>query len=76
MVAEQRPPVGQGDVALRADRADGPTAIANGHLVEQRPAEAGTTWVWEQLDPMATYLVQVLTGDYEVLDGGLAGAGH
>ena len=53
---------------------EGVTAIANGHLVEQRPAGAGTTWVWEQGDPMATYLLQVLTGDYRVLDGGLAGA--
>jgi aminopeptidase N len=53
---------------------DGVTAIANGHLVEQRPGDGTTTWVWEQRDAMATYLLQVLTGDYRVLDGGLAGA--
>ena len=53
---------------------EGVTAIANGHLVEQQPGAGTTTWVWEQRDPMATYLLQVVTGDYRVLDGGLAGA--
>jgi aminopeptidase N len=52
---------------------EGLTAVANGELVEQRPAPGGTTWVWEQREPMATYLVQLLVGDYEILDGGLAG---
>lgn len=52
---------------------DGVTAVANGRLVEQRADPAGTTWVWEQVEPMATYLVQLLTGDYVVLDGGMAG---
>jgi aminopeptidase N len=48
--------------------------VANGHLVEQRPGPGTTTWVWEQREPMATYLVQLLVGDYEVVDGGTAGA--
>ena len=52
---------------------DGTAAIANGQLVEQREGPDGDTWVWEQREPMATYLVQLLTGDYEVLDGGAAG---
>jgi aminopeptidase N len=52
---------------------DGTAAIANGHLVEQRDGPGQDTWVWEQREPMATYLVQLLTGDYEVLDGGSAG---
>jgi aminopeptidase N len=52
----------------------GVTAVANGDLVEQRPAPGGTTWVWEERAPMATYQVQVLTGDYAVVDGGTAGA--
>ena len=38
------------------------TAVANGELVEQRSDADGDTWVWEQRQPMATYLVQVLTG--------------
>lgn len=45
-------------------------AVANGHLVEQRPGAGTTTWVWEQRDPMSPYLVLLLTGDYTVLDGG------
>ena len=52
---------------------DGTAAIANGHLVEQRDGRGQDTWVWEQREPMATYLVQLLTGSYEVLDGGRAG---
>ncbi len=52
----------------------GAAAVANGQLVEQRPGTDGDTWVWEQDEPMATYLLQVLTGEYEVLDGGRAGA--
>jgi aminopeptidase N len=54
--------------------AGGTTAVANGHLVEQRPGPGTTTWVWEQRQPMATYLVQLLVGDYEVIDGGTYGA--
>jgi aminopeptidase N len=53
--------------------ADGLAAVANGRLVEQRPDAGSTTWVWEQHEPMATYLVQLLIGDYVVLDGGTAG---
>ena len=60
VAAEQRPPVRQGDVALRAHRA------RRRHRRRQRPARraaagrGGTTWVWEEDDPMATYLVQLL----------------
>ncbi len=44
------------------------TAVANGELVEER-AEAGerTTWVWRQDEPMPTYLLLLLTGDYEIV---------
>jgi aminopeptidase N len=52
----------------------GVTAVANGDLVEQRPGPGATTWVWEERAPMATYQVQVLTGDYAIVDGGSAGA--
>jgi aminopeptidase N len=52
---------------------DGTAAIANGHLVDRREGRNRDTWVWEQREPMATYLIQLLTGDYEVLDGGSAG---
>jgi aminopeptidase N len=52
---------------------DGLTGVANGRLVEQRPAPGGSTWVWDEPAPMATYQVQVLTGDYQVLAGGTVG---
>jgi aminopeptidase N len=51
----------------------GTTAVANGALIEQRPSAEGTTWVWEQSQPMATYVVQLLTGDYEILERAPAG---
>ena len=47
--------------------------MANGELVEQRSVPDWDTWVWEQREPMATYLTQVLTGDYAILDGGVVG---
>jgi aminopeptidase N len=51
----------------------GLTAVANGHFVGEQPAGDGTTWVWDEPAPMATYMVQLLIGDYEILDGGTAG---
>jgi aminopeptidase N len=47
----------------------GMTMVGNGVLVSTTPGPAGDTWVWRQDDPMATYLVQVLTGDYEIVEG-------
>lgn len=43
---------------------DGMVAVANGELVESLDEAAGDTFVWEQRQPMATYLVLVVTGDY------------
>ena len=45
----------------------GVTAIANGALAEHTTNPAGDTWVWAEDEPMATYLLQVITGDYEVV---------
>ena len=53
--------------------AAGLTAVANGHFVGERPAGDATTWIWDEPAPMATYMVQLLIGDYEILDGGAAG---
>ncbi len=46
--------------------------VANGRLVDQRSAASRTTWVYEQAQPMATYLATVQIGRYEArpLDGG------
>jgi aminopeptidase N len=45
---------------------DGMIAVANGELL----SEAGTEpWRWEMDQPMATYLVQVLIGPYDIVEG-------
>jgi aminopeptidase N len=53
--------------------AAGLTAVANGHLGGEQPAGDATTWIWDEAVPMATYMVQLLIGDYSILDGGTAG---
>lgn len=47
----------------------GTIAVANG-VATTRPApgEAGP-WVWEMDDPMASYLVQIMVGDFELIEG-------
>lgn len=46
-------------------------AIANGAPAERRRAAGTTTWVYDQVEPMATYLASVQVGRYQVA-GGLA----
>jgi len=47
----------------------GLTAVANGELMSHTTGEGVDTWVWEESRPMATYLIQLLTGDYELVEG-------
>lgn len=47
----------------------GLTAVANGALVEHTSTVSTETWIWQEDRPMATYLIQLLTGDYELVDG-------
>jgi aminopeptidase N len=50
--------------------ADGITVVSNGVLVSTTDdAVGGTTFVWRQDVPMTTYLVQLLTGDYTLVEG-------
>lgn len=42
--------------------------IANGNLVAKRRAGSTTTWVYEQAEPMATYLASVQIGRYRLAD--------
>lgn len=51
------------------------TAVANGHLTGTTPGVGVTTWHWEQDEPMATYLVTMLVGGYELVDGGVSTTG-
>ena len=46
----------------------GATAVANGALQSTTAGPDGDTWVWRQDDPMPTYLVQLLTGDYQIIE--------
>lgn len=39
--------------------------VANGRLVDQRAGASRTTWVFEQTQPMATYLATVQIGHYQ-----------
>ncbi|NND76242.1 MAG: M1 family metallopeptidase [Ilumatobacter sp.] len=42
------------------------TVSANGELTQR--GSAGTPWIWEMDEPMSTYLVQLVIGDYELVD--------
>ena len=47
----------------------GVTAVANGVLREKRDAGDSTTWIWDQREPMATYLATVAIGDFTIQTG-------
>ena len=47
----------------------GLAAVANGDLVSRVPSGSTTTWTWRQDEPMSTYLVLLLTGDYVLVEG-------
>jgi aminopeptidase N len=44
------------------------TVVANGTLVERHRGASTTTWVYEQPEPMASYLATVQIGHYELRD--------
>jgi len=48
---------------------EGLVAVANGALLSQTTTSGGVTWVWRENRPMATYLIQLLTGEYEIVEG-------
>jgi len=47
----------------------GVTAVANGVLREKRAGTDSTTWIWDQREPMATYLATVAIGDFTIQTG-------
>ncbi|MEO8692193.1 MAG: M1 family metallopeptidase [Acidimicrobiales bacterium] len=47
----------------------GVTAVANGVLREKRDAGESSTWIWDQREPMATYLAMVAIGDFTIQMG-------
>jgi aminopeptidase N len=48
---------------------DGLVAAANGRL--EQAGTADQPWIWVQDSPMPTYLVQVIVGDYDIVEGAL-----
>lgn len=51
------------------------TAVANGELTGTSTADGWTTWTWEQAEPMATYLITLLVGPYELVAAGESATG-
>ena len=47
----------------------GGTGVANGTLVSRATSGGDESWHWRESTPMATYLVLVATGDYELVEG-------
>ncbi|MEI7548670.1 MAG: M1 family metallopeptidase, partial [Actinomycetota bacterium] len=47
----------------------GLTGVANGDLVDHRTEDGHEVWVWHEARPMTTYLIQLFTGDYEIIKG-------
>lgn len=48
---------------------EGTTGVANGVLLDHRTEGGSEVWHWQVSTPMATYLLLVLTGDYEIIEG-------
>lgn len=44
----------------------GLTAVSNGSLVSHRTAHGWTTWVWDEPDPMASYLATASVGEFRL----------
>ncbi len=51
------------------------TAVANGELTAIGPGSEVSTFTWDQNEPMASYLVLLLVGDYELVDDGVSDSG-
>jgi aminopeptidase N len=50
----------------------GVTAVANGVMVSHTTdpsRSSGELWIWDQPDPMTTYLIQLMTGSLDIVDG-------
>jgi aminopeptidase N len=54
---------------------EGLVGVANGRLVDIEPDDDTITWTWEQDEEMASYLVLLLVGDYELVDDGVSASG-
>ena len=64
-------PTDKATYTFRVTAPEDQTVAANGLLVGENDTGHGTrSWTYEASDPMASYLVQIAIGDYELVDAG------
>ena len=64
-------PTDKATYTFRITAPEDQTVAANGLLVADNDTGHGTrSWTYEATDPMASYLVQIAIGDYELVDAG------
>ncbi len=64
-------PTDKATYTLRVTAPEDQAVAANGLLVAENDTGHGTrSWTYEARDPMATYLVQIAIGDYDLVDAG------
>ena len=51
---------------VRVTVPEGLEAVSNGALADQRTADGWTTWHWQAAEPMATYLVVLAIGEFDL----------
>ena len=67
-------PTDKATYTIRVTAPEDQTVAANGLLVGENDTGHGTrAWTYEATDPMASYLVQIAIGDYELVDAGKVG---
>ena len=67
-------PVDKATYTINVTAPQDQVVAANGLLVRNTFGGPGNrTWTYEARDPMASYLVQIAIGDYELVDGGRIG---
>jgi aminopeptidase N len=67
-------PTDKATYTIRVTAPEDQTVAANGLLAGENDTGHGTrSWTYEATDPMASYLVQIAIGDYELVDGGKVG---
>ena len=53
--------------SINLDTPAGATGVSNGRLISHATAHGRTTWVWREREPMASYLVLVAVGHYDLV---------
>jgi aminopeptidase N len=63
-------PADKATFSFRMDVPAGETAVANGVLTGRHTAAGRTVWTYQERQPMATELTQLVVGQYSVIDRG------